>query len=189
MESTKQTKKKNQSIPVLIFSIALVIIVVVIVTQDMNAIKAFIARSGGWGIVISIVVYAILGLTLVPSEPLTVFIGALFGPFVAILVAGTGNTLSAMVEYYLGTHVGNATNFIEKKQNLPWGLSKLKVDSPLFLIGARMVPGVGPKLVSFTAGIYHVPILRYLWTSAVSVYLGAILFALGGSGLGSLFIK
>lgn len=189
MESTTDKKKKNQSIPILIFSIALVIIVAVMFTQDMNAIKAFISKSGAWGVVISIIVYAALGLTLVPSEPLTVFIGALFGPFIGLLVAGTGNTLSALVEYYLGTHVGNATNFIERKQHLPWGLAKLKVDSPLFLIGARMVPGVGPKLVSFTAGIYHVPILRYLWTSALSVFLGASLFAFGGSGLGSLFIK
>jgi len=52
-----------------------------------------------------------------------------------------------------------------------------------------MVPGVGPKVVSFTAGIYRVPILRYLWTSALSVYLGAALFAFGGSGLKTLFPK
>jgi uncharacterized membrane protein YdjX (TVP38/TMEM64 family) len=52
-----------------------------------------------------------------------------------------------------------------------------------------MVPGVGPKVVSFTAGIYRVPILRYLWTSALSVYLGAALFAFGGSELKTLFPK
>jgi membrane protein YqaA with SNARE-associated domain len=108
---------------------------------------------------------------------------------IATLVAGTGNTLSALVEYYLGTHVANITNFMERKEKLPWGLSKVKVDSPLFLIGARMVPGVGPKFVSITAGIYRVPFLLYLWTSAVSVFLGAVVFALGGSGLGSLFVK
>ena len=189
MDTMPSTKKKNQSTSILIFSVALVILVAIIITQDMSAIKTFIERSGTWGIVISIVLYAVLGVTLVPSEPLTVFIGALFGPLIAILVAGTGNTLSSLVEYYLGTHVANVTNFIEKKEQLPWGLSKVKVDSPLFLIGARMVPGVGPKFVSITAGIYHVPIPLYLWTSAVSVFLGAVVFALGGSGLGSIFAK
>jgi len=189
MDTPPLTKKKNQSVSVLIFSVALLIVVAVIITQDMNIIKAFISKSGAWGAVISILVYAALGQTLLPSEPLTVFIGALFGPFTALLIAGTGNTLSAMVEYYLGTHVGNATNFIDRRQNLPWGLGKLKVESPIFLIGARMVPGVGPKLVSFTAGIYHLPLLIYLWTSALSVFMGAALFAFGGSGLGSIFSK
>jgi len=43
-----------------------------------------------------------------------------------LFIAGTGNTLSALVEYYLGMHIGNATNFIESKEKLPWGLGKLK---------------------------------------------------------------
>ncbi len=189
MDTPKSNKERSQSISILIFSVALMAFLAVIITQDMSYIRSFIAKAGRWGVIISILIYALLGLTLIPSEPLTLFIGALFGPFLAMLIAGTGNTLSALVEYYLGMHVGTATNFIEKKEKLPWGLGKLKVSSPLFLVGARMVPGVGPKVVSFTAGIYHVPFLRYLWTSALSVFLGAALFAFGGSGLGSLFIK
>ena len=45
-------------------------------------------------------------------------------------VAGTGNTLSAFVEYYLGTHIGTATNFCGQKKKLPFGLGKFKVDRP-----------------------------------------------------------
>lgn len=189
METSPTAKKRSQSISVLVFSIALVVIIVIIATQDMKLIEEFIRQSGAWGVIVSICVYAALGMTPIPSEPLTLFIGALFGPYMGLFIAGTGNTLSALVEYYLGMHIGNATNFIESKEKLPWGLGKLKVENPLFLVGARMVPGVGPKVVSFTAGIYRVPILRYLWTSALSVYLGAALFAFGGSGLKTLFPK
>jgi len=131
-------------------------------------------------------IYAILGLTLIPSEPLTLFIGALFGPLLATLIAGTGNTLSAFVEYYLGTHIGSATNFNEKKNKLPFNLGKLKVESPLFLIGARLVPGYGPKVVSMLAGIYRVPLLRYLWTTIIPIFLGSAVFAFGGFGVGLL---
>ena len=100
-----------------------------------------------------------------------------------MLIAGTGNTLSAFVEYYLGTHIGTATNFVEQKKKLPFGLGKLKVESPMFLIGARMIPGYGPKVVSMMAGIYHVPVLRYLWTTAIPIFAGAALFAFGGRGI------
>jgi uncharacterized membrane protein YdjX (TVP38/TMEM64 family) len=177
---------RSQSIYVLIFSILIMGLAALFFTQDMSKIKSFISEAGIWGIIISIMLYALLGVTLIPSEPLTLFIGALFGPWLATLIAGTGNTLSACVEYYLGTHIGSATNFAERKDKLPFGLGKLKVDSPLFLVGARMIPGYGPKIVSMMAGIYRVPIIRYLWTTAIPIFTGAAIFAFGGAEIGLL---
>ena len=184
----EETKKKgrSQSVSILILSVLIMILAAVFITQDMNKIKAFIIRVGVWGVFVSIALYALLGVTLIPSEPLTLFIGALFGPWMATLIAGTGNTLAAMVEYYLGTHIGSATNFQEKKDKLPFGLGSMKVESPAFLIGARMIPGVGPKVVSMMAGVYHVSILRYIWTTAIPIFLGAVIFAYGGFGIGVL---
>jgi uncharacterized membrane protein YdjX (TVP38/TMEM64 family) len=179
-------KSQSQSVYILIFSVLIMVLVGVFFTQDMNKIKAFISQAGIWGIIISILIYALLGVTLIPSEPLTLFIGALFGPLLATLIAGTGNTLSAFVEYYLGTHLGSATNFVEKKHKLPFGLSNLKVESPMFLIGARMIPGYGPKIVSMMAGMYRVPLLRYLWTTAIPIFIGSGIFAFGGFGIGLL---
>jgi len=179
-------EKRNQSISILVFSVLLMILIAVFFTMDMGNIKDFISKAGAWGIVASILFYALLGMTLIPSEPFTLFIGALFGPFFATLIAGVGNTLSALVEYYLGTHVGSATSFLEKKDKLPLGLGKLKIESPLFLIGARMIPGYGPKVVSVLAGIYKVPIMRYIWTTAIPVFLGSAIFAFGGTGIGKL---
>ena len=161
-------------------------LIAIFVTTDLNKIKAFIEQAGAWGVVISILLYAVLGVTLIPSEPLTLFIGALFGPLLATLIAGVGNTLAAFVEYYLGTHIGSATNFIDKKNKLPFGLGKLKIESPLFLVGARMIPGYGAKIVSMLAGIYRVPLLRYLWTTAIPIFLGSAIFAFGGFGIGLL---
>jgi uncharacterized membrane protein YdjX (TVP38/TMEM64 family) len=174
------------SISILAFSVLTMVLAGILITRDMNSIKAFISQAGAWGILISIIIYTILGVTLIPSEPLTLFIGVLFGPWLATLIAGIGNTLSAFVEYYLGTHIGSATNFIEKKDSLPFGLGKLKVESPLFLIGARMIPGWSPKVVSMVAGMYHVPLLRFLWTTVIPVFLGSSIFAFGGFGIGLL---
>ena len=36
------------------------------------------------------------------------------------------------------------------------------------------------------AGMYRVPILRYLWTTAIPIFCGAAVFAFGGFGLGVL---
>ena len=135
---------------------------------------------------ISIFVYAALGTTFIPSEPLTLLIGAMFGPWVAVLVSWIGNTLAAIVEYYIGQRIGSAANFMEKKEKLPFGLGKLPVDSPWFLIGGRAIPLYGAKAISVVAGVYHVPMLRYLWTTAVTILFGSLVFSFGGFGLGKI---
>jgi len=184
--SEEQKTKRSQSISILIFSLLIMALAAVFITTDLNKIKNFIIQAGAWGIVISILVYALLGITLIPSEPLTLFIGALFGPIMATLISWVGNTISAFIEYYIGTRIGSATNFEEKKHKLPFGLGNLKVESPLFLVGGRMIPGYGPKVVSMMAGMYRVPILRYLWTTAIPIFFGSVIFAFGGFGIGLL---
>lgn len=183
MENAEKSKKNSQSVTILIFSVLVMVVIAFLFATDMENIKLFIRHSGIWGPLVSVFVYILLGMTIIPSEPITLLIGVLFGPLVATLVAGVGNTLAAVVEFYLGRNLGKATNFLEKKEKLPLGLGKLKVDSPLFLIGARMIPGYGPKIVSVLAGVYHVPLFRYIWTTAIPVFLGALAFAYGGRGL------
>lgn len=163
------------------------IVIGAIVAFDFENIKAYISHAGAWGIMISVFVYAALGMTFIPSEPLTLLIGAIFGPWIAMLASWVGNILSAIVEYYIGQRLGSAVNFLEKKERLPFGLGKLRIDSPWFLIGGRAIPLYGAKAISVIAGVYHVPIVRYIWTTAVTVLLGSALFAFGGFGLGKLF--
>ncbi len=182
MEKESQ-KNKKFSVQMIVVSILILVIAVFFIYEDLDFIMDFIRKSGLWGIGISIILYAILGATVIPSEPLTVLNGAIFGPLAATLIAGTGNTLAALVEYYLGIKLGDTANFSERKQNLPLGLGKLPVHSALFLIGGRMVPGYGPKLVSVLSGVYRVPFYRYLWTTALPTFFGAAVFAYGGFGL------
>jgi uncharacterized membrane protein YdjX (TVP38/TMEM64 family) len=175
-----------KSILIIVVSVLIMVLAGYLFTQHLALVKSFIRQAGAWGIIVSIAIYAVLGVTLIPSEPLTLFIGALFGPLLATLIAGTGNTFAALIEYYLGTHIGSASNFLEQKEKLPFGLGKLNVDSILFLIGARLIPGYAPKIVSTIAGIYRVRIVRYLWTTAIPVFIGSAIFAFSGHGLGSL---
>ncbi len=186
IKNEEQKTKRNQSISILIFSVLIMALAAIFITTDLNKIKDFISQAGVWGIILSILLYALLGVTLIPSEPLTLFIGALFGPLLATLISWVGNTMAAFIEYYLGTHISSATNFEEKKEKLPFGLGKMKVEHPLFLVGGRMIPGYGPKVVSMLAGMYRVPLLRYLWTTAVPIFFGSVIFAFGGAGIGAL---
>jgi uncharacterized membrane protein YdjX (TVP38/TMEM64 family) len=162
------------------------VILVFFVSKDMDRIRNFIATSGWIGLLVSVGMYALLGASPIPSEPLTILLSTIFGPLSATLVAGLGNLLAAVMEYYLGVKLGDVADFKTRKEKLPFGLGKMPIDSPMFLILARMMPGYGPKLVSVASGVYRVPIWRYLWTAAIPTFVGAAIFAYGGFGLFSL---
>lgn len=189
-EPLEQENKKNQLRKLISTIIAMVLFMVVIgilAAYDLEKIKSLIKQAGMWGIGLSVLVYAALGLTIVPSEPITLLVGALFGPWVALFTATVGNTFAAIVEYFMGRRIGTVSNLEEKKDRLPFGLAKLNINSPLFLIGARMIPGYGPKVVGLFAGVFHVPLWRFIWTTIIPVALGSAIFAFGGFGLHKLF--
>ena len=179
--------KRASAIRTLVASLIAVAVIAYLLINDMQQIRDFISDNGALGLGVAILVYGVLGVTLVPTEPITILIGAAFNPLIATIAASLGNTLAAMIEYYLGQRISNASNFMKMREKLPLGLGKLPMTSPIFLIFGRMVPGYGSKLVSVLSGLYHVPIGLYIWTTAIPTVLGAAIFAYGGFSILHLF--
>lgn len=157
--------------------------------RNLGDMEKFISSWGAAGPLVAVVLFGILSVTPIPTDPISAVSGAMFGPIVGFLTSWAGNTFAALVEYFIGKGINSVTNFEEKKKNLPWGLADAPVDSMWFLIGGRFVPGFGSKIVSFMAGIYGVSIWKYLWTTALSNIAGAVLYALGGAKLIDLIKK
>ncbi|MCE1252327.1 MAG: VTT domain-containing protein [Anaerolineae bacterium] len=183
MDNENSGKSSLQS---LIFIVLALVCLAMFVSRQMESVGDFINQSGWVGLVFSVILYALLGASPIPSEPFTILITSIFGPLAAAGVATFGNSLAALVEFYIGGKLGDVTDFERRKAQLPFGLANLPVDSPAFLILARMLPGFGPKCVSLVSGVYGVPLWRYLWTTFVSSLLGGLVVAFGGFGLLSL---
>lgn len=182
---TNPEPKKSNLITILILVGTLILLFMAAhyFESEINQVKTFLQKSGPYAFLVSIFIYGILGASPVPSEPLTAVLSGLFKPWQAMLVATLGNSLAALVEYFLGGRLGNLANFEEKRQKLPFKLGQLPVDSPVFLIFGRMIPAFGPKVISLMSGIYRVPLWRYLWTTLVTNLAGAALIAYGAFGL------
>lgn len=174
---------KTRPLIALILGTVLVLVLVIVISREMEEVREFISQSGWIGVLVSIAVYGLLGASPIPSEPLTVLLSTLYGPLTATITAGIGNLLAALMEYYIGERIGNVASFEDRREKLPFGLGKFPVDSAVFLIAARMLPGYGPKFVSVISGVYRVPIWRYIWTAALPTFLGAAIFAYGGFGI------
>jgi uncharacterized membrane protein YdjX (TVP38/TMEM64 family) len=150
---------------------------------DVSSLAIFLQKHEAIGIFICPVVYLLLGLTFIPSEPFTLLVLAWKGPLLAILLATLGNTLAAIVEYFVGNGIKDLTDFEKKQEKLPFHLGQLPINSPVFLLLARMLPGYGSKVVSIACGVYHVPMITHVWTAVVSNLVGAALVTLWGTGL------
>lgn len=169
--------------------LVLLIVILFFISKEMENLQNFILRSGFTGMLVSLGLYGLLGLSPIPSEPLTVLLSTVYGPLLAALVAGAGNLIAAVIEYALGSRISAIASFEERKKALPLGLGNLPVNSVPFLLIARMLPGYGPKFVSVLSGVYRVPMWRYLWTAAIPTFIGALIFAFGGLELINLFLE
>lgn len=149
---------------------------------DLEEIKPIIRQNQSQALLISLVIYVLFGFTFIPSIPLTLFTAVLIGPMQAAVVAAMGNTIAAIFEYQIGKTVGDVVAFEEIKKKLPFGLNKLPVDSPLFLLGARSIPA-GSRAFSVVCGAYQVPMPTYLWTTSVMYFVTSAFLAYGGSKL------
>jgi len=151
--------------------------------QDISGLLSIIQKHQNLSMVISLSLYTFLGATLIPSEPLTLFLIKLYGPFLAVTVAAIGNTFAAFLEFFIGGNIVDRAEFEKRKAWLPFHLGDLPVQSPLFILLARMLPGFGSKFVSLACGIYRVPLSTYAWTTFVSNLIGAVIMVAGGYGL------
>jgi uncharacterized membrane protein YdjX (TVP38/TMEM64 family) len=176
---SEETKNKIWTV----IGILLLIIVIYLLSTHTHFIELLLHRSGAWAPLVAILLYPLLAPTPITTDPITVIMGVVYGPLIGLTYAWIGNTLAALVEYYIGTKLQKVTNFEKAKGKIPFGLGKLPVNSVGFLVFGRMIPGYGGKIISILAGMYKVPLKRYLWTTAITNLFGAIILSYGGSSL------
>lgn len=171
--------KKNNTILLIIGSV-FTLILLSYIAQNFRDVDKVIKNAGVWGPIVAIILFCVFALTPIPAEPLTLFCLFFYGPVEGSAIAWIGGTLAAMVEYHFGLHMRKLTKIEKTIKKLPFGLNKMPVDSPYFLIFGRLIPGYGSKIISLVAGMHHVPFKRYLWTTAATNLIGSILLAFGG---------
>lgn len=173
-------RKPNKTIQILILVVSLAVVTFILSKLDMQVIDSFATRHRNIGMAVVILLYVLLSATPIPAEPLTILTAAIYSPFTAALLAGTGFMLGSLVEYYIGSKFSKSADYVHNKENMPLGLGKLPVESPYFQLVGRMIPGYGAKFVSLISGYYRIPMSTFLWTSLVVNFAGAFLYAYGG---------
>ena len=187
LEENPSLRQKLQQWVPLALSIGLSAAAALYVAEHAAALEYLMTQMGVVGPLISITLQTIFGASPIPTEPLTMINGAVFGPLMGAFYSWVGYMLASVIEYFIGARISQASNFEDHREKLPFGLGRFPANSPWFLMLARIVPGYGPKMVGLVGGMYHVPMWRFIWTAAIPNALGALIFAFGGYGLETLF--
>jgi len=178
--------KNNKTIQIGLMTLFFTAVILVMVFFDLENAQSFIRAHRGQATLISIVLIFVLGLTFVPTTPLTLFLAVFLSPVEAILITTIGHTLASFLEYTIGATMGDLIDFDSRKDKLPFNLGDLPMTSPYLLMAARLLPG-GYLGFSIVCGAYQVPFGKYLWTSVLMYILNASFVAFGGAWLVRLF--
>lgn len=173
-------KEKTVKSVTSIIGLALGILILYFVAKNIHDVERIIITAGMAGPAVAVALYALFAPTPVSTDSLTIICGAIYGPIYGTAISWMGNNIAALVEYFVGAHIRENTDFEKEKKKLPFGLSKLPINSVLVLTLGRMLPFYGSKVISIMAGMYGVPKKRYIWTSALINLTGAIMLSYGG---------
>ncbi len=171
---------RNRNVVLTIIGSLVVLLVVYYIAQNLRDVELIIRNAGYAGPLVAVILFCIFALTPIPAEPLTLFCVLFFGAIPGSIITWIGGTCAALVEYNFGLHMRKITNIERQLKRLPFGLGTMPVDSIFFLIFGRLIPGYGGKIISLVAGVHHVPIKRFIWTTAVTTLMGSMLLAFGG---------
>lgn len=118
--SSSPPRETNKRKPFLFAAVILIIVLILIKSGYETINKVFIRRS-----------YA---------EPFTCLFGAIINSLHVVFVSAQENTLSCIIEYYIGKGVHENSDFENKKASLPIQLGKLPVESLSFQVRGCLIP-------------------------------------------------
>jgi uncharacterized membrane protein YdjX (TVP38/TMEM64 family) len=151
-------------------------------------IEVWLADLGWLAYVVAPIVMAGVSVLPIPAEAPALANGMLFGPVVGSLITWSGALAGAWISYEVAGRWGRplARRFASDEviERVDRGAEKAGWWGMLVL---RFVPVVAFTALNWGAGLCGVPRWRFLWTTALGIAPGAILFTSWGFGLGALW--
>ncbi|EKD99595.1 MAG: hypothetical protein ACD_22C00226G0007 [uncultured bacterium] len=95
-----------------------------LLSKYSDNISELLIKSGPLAPVIAFILYPLLAITPITTDPITIIMGITYGPLIGTLIAFLGNTTAAMIEYYFGLKISKITNFEKIKQKNAFGFQQ-----------------------------------------------------------------
>ncbi len=151
----------------------------------MEGITSFIENSGAWVYVLAPLFMVVVAILPIPAEIPAMVNGMAFGANVGTAITWSGAFVGALISFELSRRYGRP---LGKKVLPPSAFDRadrlaLSAGWPGLLV-LRLVPIVAFTVINWAAGLTRIPRWTFLWTTALGILPGAILFTFSGMGLG-----
>ena len=153
---------------------------------DQEQLQVWLKQLGIWAPLIYVLLYTLATLLILPSTPLNLTGGAIFGLWWGTLWTTVAAIIAAIVAFTFTRTIGR--ELIAKKLAGRWQAIDAEVQqSGLFYIFAiRLLPIIPYGLVNFTAGLTSVRYRDYLTGTILGTVPGVLPFVMLGAGLQAL---
>lgn len=178
--------------------LALIVLILIILITDLRKkgiltpeiIFGFIQKYRVTAPLIFILIYAIGPSLFIPSLPLTLGAGFLWGPFWGVIFSITGATIGASVAFLIARYILGDT-IKERFSYLRWQWLKERVEKHGWkaVAFARIVPIFPFPVLNYLFGLTPVPFIHYLWSTFVFMLPACIAYVAFGSSMGELILK
>ncbi len=152
--------------------------------QQRNTLLEMVAEQALFSALLFVVVYLITVALSIPGATVLSLIGGfLFGPFLGLLLINIGATTGALLVFLAARFLfGNSIQekYPEKLERFNREISQ---NGTNYLLTLRLIPIFPFFLINLFAGFTRIPVLTFLWTTAVGIIPGSFVYAyLGYSG-------
>ena len=150
----------------------------------LAGIELWLIEAGPVAWIVAPLLMTIVAIVPFPAEAPAMMNGMVFGAVAGSAVTWTGGVVGAWISFELARKFGRplASKALPRRALTSVDDVAGRMSWP-GLIGLRLLPVVAFTAVNWGAGLTTVPRSRFLWTTAVGILPGAILFSASGAGL------
>ena len=155
--------------------------------QHRESLLGIVQNRYGFSVAFFIVVYILVTSFSIPGAfVLTIAGGFLFGTLVGTLFVDIGATTGATLaflsaRYLLGNRVQERYSVQLKKFN-----EELEKNGTHYLLTLRFIPVFPFFLINFLSGLTKIPVKTFIWTTAIGIIPGTVVFAFAGRQIGTI---
>ncbi|MEL6909208.1 MAG: TVP38/TMEM64 family protein [Cyanobacteria bacterium J06598_4] len=177
-------KLKSSLIIVLLFgAIATAISIIVVGDIDQQQLEIWLEQMGGLAPLIYIVFYTVATLLILPSTPLNLTGGAIFGVWWGTLWTTIAALVAAVVAFVFTRTVGKKA-FSQKLAGRWQAMdAEIRQGGLFYLFAIRLLPIIPYGIVNFGAGLTSIKFKDYLIATLFGTLPGVLPFVMLGAGI------
>ena len=170
----------------LFWIIATVVGILLLGGIDRQQLQLWLLKMGGWAPVLYIFIYSIATICILPSTPLNLTGGAVFGVFWGTVWTSIAAILAAILSFGFSRTIGR--NLVAQKLAGKWEQIDREMDRGgfFYMFAIRLLPLIPYGLVNFTAGLTSIEFRDYFLGTLLGTVPGILPFVMMGAGLTAL---